>query len=98
MGTIDRADLHRQIDLLAPELLDVVEWEPLRTKRSRSAHEHAMFRSRLLGLVYLIVGVAIAASHHYFEHLNTIRLIASAVLAILLWPLLLLGIDLHIKK
>ena len=25
MGTIDRADLHRQIDSLAPELLDVVE-------------------------------------------------------------------------
>jgi hypothetical protein len=29
---------------------------------------------------------------------DTIRLIASAVLAVVLWPLLLLGIDLHIKK
>jgi hypothetical protein len=57
-----------------------------------------MFRSSFLGLVYLIVGVAIASSHHYFKHLNTIRLIASAVLTILLWPLVLLGIDLHIKK
>jgi uncharacterized protein (DUF433 family) len=28
MGTIDRADLHRQIDVLAPELLDVVERSP----------------------------------------------------------------------
>jgi hypothetical protein len=55
-------------------------------------------RPSFFGLVYLIVGVAIAASHHYFKHLNTIRLIASAVLAILLWPLVLLGIDLHIKK
>jgi len=57
-----------------------------------------MFRTSFFGLVYLILGVAIAASHHYFRHLDTIRLIASAVLAIVLWPLVLLGIDLHIKK
>ena len=57
-----------------------------------------MFRLRFFSLVYIIVGVAIGASHHYFKHLDTIRLIASAVLAILLWPLVLLGIDLHIKK
>ena len=57
-----------------------------------------MFRPSLVGLVYLVVGVAVAAQKHYFEHLDTIRLIASAILAIVLWPLLLLGIDLHIKK
>ena len=57
-----------------------------------------MFRPSLVGLVYLVVGVAVAAQKHYFEHLDTIRLVASAVLAIVLWPLLLLGIDLHIKK
>ena len=57
-----------------------------------------MFRSSLLGLVYLVVGVAVAASHHYFKHLDTIRLILSAILAVVLWPLILLGIDLHIKK
>jgi hypothetical protein len=55
-------------------------------------------RPSFLGLVYLIVGVAVAASYDYFERLNTIRRIFSAVLAVLLWPLLLLGIDLHIKK
>jgi predicted transporter len=57
-----------------------------------------MFRPSFLGLVYLIVGVAIAATHDYFEKLNTLRLLLSALLAILLWPLVLLGIDLHIKK
>jgi hypothetical protein len=57
-----------------------------------------MFRPSFLGLVYLIVGVAIAATHDYFEKLNTLRLLLSAVLAVLLWPLVLLGIDLHIKK
>ncbi len=57
-----------------------------------------MFRSSFLGLVYIVIGVAVAASHHYFRHLDTIRLILSAILAVVLWPLILLGIDLHIKK
>jgi hypothetical protein len=55
-------------------------------------------RFSLLGLIYVIVGFIVASSHHYFAHLGTIRQFASAVLAVLLWPLILLGIDLHIKK
>ncbi len=57
-----------------------------------------MFRSRFLALIYVIVGVAVAASYDYFENLDTIRRFASALLAVLLWPLVLLGIDLHIRK
>jgi hypothetical protein len=57
-----------------------------------------MFRSRFLGLVWIVVGVAVAAQKHYFKHLDTVRLVVSAILAVVLWPLLLLGIDLHIKK
>lgn len=52
----------------------------------------------LLAVVWLIVGVAVAASHHYFAHLSTVRQIVSAILAVLLWPLILLGINLHIRK
>ena len=57
-----------------------------------------MFRSRLLLLIYVIVGVAIAAQKHYFEHFGGWRPVVSAVLAVLLWPLLLLGINLHIHR
>ena len=62
-----------------------------------------MFRRRtphigLLGLVYLVIGVAIAASHHYFDHITGWRGVLSAILAIVLWPLILLGIDLHVKR
>ena len=57
-----------------------------------------VFRSRLLALAWLVIGVAVAATHHYFNHLNTWRQILSAVLAVLLWPLLLLGINLHIHR
>lgn len=55
-------------------------------------------RPSFLGLVYVVVGVAVAASYDYFENLETVRRLFSAALAVLLWPLLLLGIDLHIKK
>lgn len=61
-----------------------------------------MYRGRrgisLVGLVYLAIGIAVAASHDYFDHLNTVRRVVSALLAVILWPLVLLGIDLHIKK
>jgi predicted transporter len=57
-----------------------------------------VFRPSFLALVYLVIGVAVAATHDYFEKLNTLRLLLSALLAVLLWPLVLLGIDLHIKK
>lgn len=57
-----------------------------------------MFRPSFLGLVYIVVGVAVAASYDYFQNLDTFRRIASAVLAVFLWPLLLLGIDLHIRN
>jgi hypothetical protein len=52
----------------------------------------------LLFLIYIAVGVAVAATHHYFRNVDTIRSVVSAALAIVLWPLILLGIDLHIKK
>jgi hypothetical protein len=50
-----------------------------------------------LGMIYVIIGAFVAGAHNYFEHLSRLRSIASALLAIFLWPLLLLGIDLHIR-
>jgi len=55
-------------------------------------------RVSLLGLVYVVVGVAIAANHNYFDNIHGWRGVLSAIFAIFLWPLILLGIDLHIKK
>ena len=52
----------------------------------------------LVPLVYLVIGAIVSATHHYFQHVDTIRLVGSAILAVLLWPLLLLGIDLHIHR
>lgn len=57
-----------------------------------------MFRSRLLLIVWVIIGIVVAAQKHYLENFNNWRPVLSAILAILLWPLLLLGVNLHIHK
>ena len=51
----------------------------------------------LLFVVYIIIGVIVASGHHYFEHLDAVKPIVSAVLAVLLWPLVLFGVNLHLK-
>jgi hypothetical protein len=51
----------------------------------------------ILFIVYIVVGVVVASSHHYFTHLNSVKPIASAVLAVVLWPLVLLGVSLHLR-
>jgi hypothetical protein len=50
----------------------------------------------LLFVVYIAIGAVIAASHHYWSNLHTIKAVISALLATVLWPLLLVGINLHI--
>lgn len=45
--------------------------------------------------LYLIVGVVIAWDHGYLG-LSWLRAVASAVLAVFLWWLVLLGVNLHI--
>jgi hypothetical protein len=57
-----------------------------------------VFRSRLLLVVWLVAGFVVAATHEYLERLDTVRLLLSAALAVLLWPLVLLGIDLHVRR
>jgi hypothetical protein len=46
--------------------------------------------------LYLIVGGIVAATHDYWSSLSSLKTVISAVLATLLWPLLLLGINLHV--
>jgi hypothetical protein len=55
-----------------------------------------VYRGGLLPLVYVVVGAFVAGAHDYFAHTGSARTIGSALLAIFLWPLLLLGISLHI--
>jgi predicted PurR-regulated permease PerM len=49
----------------------------------------------LLFVVWIIVGIVVAASRNYLTA-GLLRSVLSVILAILLWPLVLLGINLHL--
>jgi membrane-bound ClpP family serine protease len=49
----------------------------------------------LVGLIYIIIGVFIAWDRGYIDE-GLVQRIVSALLAIFLWVLVLLGVDFHI--
>jgi hypothetical protein len=56
-----------------------------------------VFRRRfgIVGLIYIIIGIIVAFEKHYIT-VALLKALLSAVLAILLWWLVLLGVNLHI--
>jgi hypothetical protein len=50
----------------------------------------------LISLVYLAIGLVVASNNNYLGNLGDVSAVVSAVLAVVLWPLVLLGVDLHI--
>jgi hypothetical protein len=64
-----------------------------------------MFRTAAVGprfgvswfvALYLIAGGIVAATHHYWSNLQTLKAVISAIVATVLWPLILVGVNLHI--
>jgi hypothetical protein len=53
-------------------------------------------RFSLLGLIYILVGIYVAFAYDYIT-IRVVKLVLSALLAIFLWPLILLGVDLRIR-
>lgn len=52
---------------------------------------------QLVGIAYLVIGIIVAADRNYFDHLGNVDNVASAILAILVWPLLLFGVDITLR-
>jgi hypothetical protein len=50
----------------------------------------------LISIIYLLIGAFVAGTNGYFKGVDDIEAIVSALLAIFLWPLVLLGIDLKL--
>jgi hypothetical protein len=46
-------------------------------------------------LVYIVVGVIVAATNDYFQGLGNLTNILEAIVAVLAWPLILLGVDIN---
>jgi hypothetical protein len=51
--------------------------------------------SRVFLFLYIVIGGFIAWDHHYIN-LSWLRSVASALLAVFLWWLVLLGVNLHV--
>jgi len=51
----------------------------------------------MLKLAYPIIGAFVAAAHQYFDHVGSAEGVINAVIAILIWPLVLIGIDLRVS-
>jgi hypothetical protein len=54
-------------------------------------------RISLLGLIYLAIGVVIALTNGY-NSVAGLSEILSLVVAVILWPLVLFGVDLHLPE
>jgi hypothetical protein len=47
-------------------------------------------------IVYAVVGLVLASNYGYLVDLNSLSRILSAVLAVVFWPLLLVGVNMHL--
>jgi hypothetical protein len=55
-------------------------------------------RPSLLLIIWLVVGVVVAVTNDYLDSLGTAGRILTALAAILLWPLILIGFDIRITR
>lgn len=55
-----------------------------------------MGRSSIGGVIYVIIGFIVASNRGYLVDLGSLQHLISALLAVALWPLLFLGVNLHI--
>jgi hypothetical protein len=49
----------------------------------------------LLWILYLVAGVVVAANRNYLSGVSDIQDVAEALLAVVLWPLVLLGVSMR---
>ena len=46
---------------------------------------------------YVIAGGIVAWTHHYFDNLSTLELTLEAIVAVILWPFVLAGVEVDFK-
>jgi hypothetical protein len=55
-----------------------------------------MNRFSIGSIIYIVIGVIVASNRGYLGDLGSVPHLLSAILAIALWPLVFLGVNLHI--
>lgn len=53
---------------------------------------------RVPSLLWIVIGLIVAFVQDYLDSLGTIGRILTAILAVLLWPLILLGFDVRVSR
>ncbi len=53
--------------------------------------------NRIILIVYLVIGVIVASAQGYLGDINNLGDAVNLLLAVVLWPLLLVGVDFNIK-
>jgi hypothetical protein len=47
-------------------------------------------------VVWIVIGLIVASTHHFLKTLNTVSTVGSAILAVIVWPLVLLHVHIAI--
>jgi cell shape-determining protein MreD len=78
-------------------------WRARREYARGTGFSHAralgrLWMRRLLIAAYLVIGIVVANTHHYLgsQRLDTLEGILHAVLAVVLWPLVLAGVSMRV--
>lgn len=57
-----------------------------------------VLRGVSIPVLWVIIGVVVAAIYDYFDSLGTIGRILTVIVAVLFWPILLFGFDVTIQR
>ena len=57
-----------------------------------------LLRGLSIPVLWVIVGVVVAAVYDYFDSLGTIGRILTVIVAVLFWPILLFGFEITIQR
>ena len=57
-----------------------------------------LLRALFAPVVWIIVGVVVAAVYDYFDNLDTVGSVLSAIAAVVVWPVLLFGFEIQISR
>jgi hypothetical protein len=57
-----------------------------------------LLRASFFAVAWVVIGLVVAIAEDYFDSLGTFGRVLTAIAAVLLWPLLLLGFDIQISR
>jgi hypothetical protein len=57
-----------------------------------------LLRGLSIPVLWVIIGVVVAAVYDYFDSLGTLGRVLTAIVAVLFWPILLFGFDITIQR